>query len=126
MNAVAEQEVKSTQTQTTETAREYVTPDVNILETADAYVLEAELPGVNKDGLNVSIEEGVLTVVGRRQTSTEATALYRESRAADYRRVFQLDPSIETDRIAAKIEQGILTVTLPKAEKAKPRQITVN
>jgi HSP20 family protein len=52
--------------------------------------------------------------------------LYRESNPADYRRVFQLDPSIETGRISAQIEQGILTLNLPKAEKVKPRRITVS
>jgi len=126
MNAVAEQKETFDQTQPVETAREFVTPGVNILETTDGYVLEAEMPGVNKDGLNISVEGNVLTLVGRRQAVPEANWLYRESGPADFRRVFELDPSIESAKITARIEQGILSITLPKAEKAKPQRITVS
>ena len=124
MNTATEQ--KSEQIQPVETVREFVTPGVNILETKDAYVLEAEMPGVNKDGLNISVEGNVLTLAGRRQPVPEANLLYRESGPADYRRVFELDPSIETAKITARIEQGILSVTLPKAENVKPQRIVVN
>jgi HSP20 family protein len=104
----------------------YVTPAANILETAESYVLEAEMPGVGKDGLDVTVENGELVIVGRRaDKETPGAALYRESRPLDYRRVFDLDPSIDTGRITAKMEQGILTLTLPKAEQVKPRRITV-
>ena len=126
MNTVAEQNEKSSQTRPVETAREFVTPGVNILETPDAYVLEAEMPGVNKDGLNLSVEGNVLTLAGRRQPVLEANLLYRESGPADFRRVFELDPSIDTAKIAARIEQGVLTVTLPKAAEVKPQRIVVN
>ena len=68
----------------------------------------------------------MLTLIGRRESSSAGTSLYRESHAADFRRVFELDPSIESAKINARIEQGILTLTLPKAEKVKPRKITVS
>ena len=104
----------------------YVTPVANILETADGYLLEAEMPGVSKDGLEVTVENGELVILGRRgDKETPGTALYRESRALDYRRVFDLDPSIDTTKISAKIDQGVLTLTLPKAEQVKPRRIQV-
>jgi len=104
----------------------FVTPVANILETADGYLLEAEMPGVARDGIEVTVENGELVIVGRRaDKEVPGTALYRESRALDYRRVFDLDPSIDTGRIAAKVEQGILTLTLPKAEQVKPRRIQV-
>jgi HSP20 family protein len=104
----------------------FVTPVANILETADGYLLEAEMPGVAKDGLEVTVENGELVIVGRRAgKELPGTALYRESRALDYRRVFDLDPSIDTSKITAKMEQGILTLTLPKAEEVKPRRIQV-
>lgn len=112
--------------QTSEVSRQYVSPDVNIVETEDGYVLDAEMPGVTKDGLDISLEDNVLTIVGRRSEAPVGTSLYRESRSADFRRIFQLDPSIESARINARIEQGILTLTLPKAEKVKPRKITVS
>ena len=104
----------------------FVTPVANILETTDGYLLEAEMPGVARDGLEVTVENGELVIVGRRaDKELPGTALYRESRPLDYRRVFDLDPSIDTGRIAAKVEQGILTLTLPKAEQVKPRRIQV-
>jgi HSP20 family protein len=104
----------------------YVTPVANILETEDGYVLEAEMPGVSKDGIEVTVENGELTIMGRRMDKDlPGTAFYRESRSLDYRRIFDLDPSIDTGRIAAKIEQGILTLTLPKAEEVKPHRIKV-
>ena len=125
MNTVAENET-SVRPQPVETERGFITPGVNIFETSEGYLLEAEMPGVNKQGLNISLENNVLTLVGRRQTTPEAGLLYRESQPADFRRVFELDASIEQSSITAKIDQGILVLTLPKAEKVKPRKITVS
>lgn len=105
---------------------DYLTPLANILETKDAYMLEAEIPGVAKDGLEVSVENGQLTIVGHRKAgAVHERPLYVESRALDYRRTFELDPSINTAGIQAKLEQGVLTLTLPKAEAVKPRKITI-
>jgi HSP20 family protein len=104
----------------------YLTPLANILETKDGYVLEAEMPGVNKDGLEITVENGELTIVGHRAAvESRGRELYRESRAVDFRRSFELDPSIDTAKIAARIDQGVLTLQLPKAEAVKPRKITV-
>ena len=104
----------------------FVTPVANILETADGYLLEAEMPGVARDGLEVTVENGELVIVGRRaDKELPGTALYRESRPVDYRCVFDLDPSIDAGKITARMEQGILTLTLPKAEQVKPRRIQV-
>ena len=101
-------------------------PHVNIVETKEGYVLEAEMPGVNKNGLEVLLEGNELTIVGRREHPVQnAEPLYRESRDRDFRRAFVLDPVIDTGRIAAKMENGVLTLTLPKAEAVKPRKITV-
>jgi HSP20 family protein len=106
--------------------QEYVLPEVNIYETRDGYVLEAEMPGVNKDGLEVLLEGHELTIIGhRRPTPVEGEVIFRESHAADYRRVFELDPAIDTGRIAASMSQGVLTLNLPKSERVKPRKITV-
>lgn len=104
----------------------YLTPLANVLETKDAYVLEAELPGVNKDGLEVSVENGELTITGRRKpNSSQGRAVYRESRGLDYRRAFEIGSSIDTARISAKLDQGVLTLTLPKADSVKSRKIAV-
>lgn len=105
---------------------EYQSPDVNIYETAEGYTLEADLPGVNKSGLELSLDQNTLTITGRRRARRADSGSYRESADADYRRVFELDPAIDAGRIAARLEDGVLTLELPKAEQAKPRQIAVN
>ena len=125
MNTVVQNENRAGR-ETSPAERSYLAPDVNIYETKDEYVLEAEMPGVNKDGLEITLEGNVLTFVGRRPADApKAEALYRESRNADFRRVFELDPVIDPQRITAKVEQGILTLHLPKTENVKPRQIAV-
>jgi HSP20 family protein len=109
------------------TGEEYVAPNVNIFETREGYVMQAEMPGVSKDGLEITLEGNEITITGRRNPeTTPGETLFRERDSADYRRVFELDPAIDTAKISAKIEQGILTVTLPKSEKVKPRKITVD
>ena len=109
------------------TQPEFVSPEVNIFETKDGYLLEAEMPGVNKEGLEISLEGPEITIIGRRHTeNVEGEALLRERQAVDYRRVFELDPAIDTAKISAKVEQGVLTLTLPKSERVKPRKILVD
>ena len=104
----------------------YLAAPVNIVETKDGYVLEAEMPGVNKEGLEVTLEGKEITIVGRRNKEpVPGQILIRECQPADYRRVFQLDPAIDTTKIAAKIDQGLVTLTLPKSEHVKPRKIAV-
>jgi len=125
MNTVLQKEESPVTPQPVEQERPSVSPNVNIVETEASYIVEAEMPGVAKEGLEISLEENVLTIAGRRQPDPAVNLLHRESSPADYRRAFELDPSIETGKITAQIEQGILTLTLPKAEKVKPRRITV-
>jgi HSP20 family protein len=104
----------------------FLTPLANILETADGYLLEAEMPGVGKGNLEITIENGELVILGRRGTVPKrGQAIYRESRDFNYRRVFELDPSIDSGKISAHIEQGVLRLHLPKAESVKPRRISV-
>ncbi len=104
----------------------YLTPPANILETEDGYVLEAEMPGVAKEGLEVIVENGQLHLIGRRAPlEARGRELVRESTRLDFRRTFDLGPSIDTQRISAKIEQGLLLLQLPKAESVKPRKIDI-
>ena len=108
-------------------SEQFVTPVSSVIEDGDAYILSAEMPGVNKEGLEISIENNELTIIGRRALpEIEGTLVHRESRTENFRRAFELDPSIDTAKISARIDQGILTLTLPKAEKLKPRKITVS
>lgn len=109
-----------------EQPKEFVSPEVNIFETRDGYVLEAEMPGVTKEGLEITLEGNELTIVGRRQVETPAgEPLFRESRTVDFRRVFELDPAIDTGKIVARMDQGLLILALPHSEKVKPRKIAV-
>jgi HSP20 family protein len=106
---------------------EYFTPVVNLHQDADGFTLEVEMPGVGKQGVEVTVEDGKLILGGHRTAASNdfGQALYRERKMGEYRRVFDLDPSIDTARISARIEQGLLTVHLPKTEAVKPRKITV-
>ncbi len=123
MNDTVQQEARTG----TQRVADYVSPEVNIVETKDGYVLEAEMPGVNKSGLELTIENTELTIVGHRHVEPlSGEALLHESRNFDYRRVFELDPAIDTGKISARMEQGVLTLTLPKSERVKPRKITVD
>ena len=106
---------------------QFVAPSASVVEAGDGYTLEVEMPGVNKEGLEISIENNELTILGRRSLPTvEGTLIHRESRPENYRRTFELDPSIDADKINAKIDQGVVTLTLPKAEHVKPRKIAVS
>ena len=108
-------------------AEQFITPPDSVTEIADGYMLEIEMPGVKKDGLEISVENNELTVIGRRSLpAVEGTPVHRESRPENFRRVFEIDPSIDADKISAKIDQGLVTLTLPKAEHVKPRKITVS
>jgi HSP20 family protein len=108
-------------------AEQFITPPASVTEVADGYMLEIEMPGVRKDGLDISFENIELTVIGRRSLpALEGTLIHRESRPENFRRVFELDPSIDAEKISAKIDQGLVTLTLPKAEHVKPRRITVS
>jgi len=127
MNTLTQQEKRASDTQTQREREQFVTPDVNIYETKDGYLLEAEMPGVSKEGLEITLEGTELTITGRRsdQAPNDADILFAESRPLNYRRVFELDPTVDTAKINAKIEQGVLVLTLPKAEKVKPKRITI-
>ncbi len=108
-------------------SEQFITPSASVVETGDGYTLELEMPGVNKDGLEISVENNELTIVGRRsRPGLEGKLIHRESRPENYRRTFELDPSIDADKIGAKIDQGVITLTLPKAEHVKPRKIAVS
>ena len=108
-------------------AEQFITPPASVTEITDGYMLEIEMPGVEKDGLDISFQNNELTIIGRRSLpAVEGTLIHRESRPENFRRVFELDPSIDANKISAKIDQGLVTLTLPKAEHVKPSKITVS
>jgi HSP20 family protein len=124
MKAIAQAEPKPMAERTDH--QEFVVPVVNIFETQDGYALEAEMPGVTKAGLEITLEGNEITIIGRRtKEPVNGEVLLRERSVADYRRIFELDPAIDTNKISAKMEQGMLTLALPKSERVKPRKIVV-
>src|SRR5437588_11851659 len=108
-------------------SEQFVAPAASVIEDNGAYLLNVKMPGVNEVGLEVSVENNELRIIGRRSLpEINGTLVRRESRTENFRRVFELDPSIDASKISAHIEQGILTLRLPKAEQVKPRKITVS
>jgi HSP20 family protein len=105
----------------------FVAPPASVIEAGDGYKLEVEMPGVSKDGLDISVENNELTIIGRRSLPVvEGTVVHYESRPENFRRTFELDPSIDANKISARVEQGLVTLTLPKTEHVKPRKIAVS
>ena len=103
---------------------------VDLYQEKDAFLVRAELPGFRKEDLSVEVNDGLLTVTGHRKTETKAddkdakaNAVTEERRVS---RTISLPEQIKADAIEAKYENGILTVTLPKREEAKPRQIAID
>src|SRR6516164_9864590 len=123
MNRLTRQNGDAGRTQT----EQLIAPPASVIEAGDGYTLELEMPGVTKDGLEISVENNELTIIGRRSfPQIEGTLIYHESRRRNFQRTFELDPSIDGDKISAKTEQGLVTLTLPKAEHVKPRKIPVS
>jgi len=127
MNTVTKTEkAKQAVSRPEESPKQYVSPDVNIYETEQDYVLEAEMPGVTKEQIEITLEANSLTLVGNRSDQDpQGDLLYRESRPIIFRRVFELDPAIDASKIRAQMEQGVLTLVLPKTAAVQPRRIAV-
>jgi HSP20 family molecular chaperone IbpA len=103
-------------------------PLYEIRETDDAYGVTVFLPGVSKENLEITAEAGEFRIVGRRSWKQPEgwTALYRESADAAYELSLSHDNAIDADKIAAELRDGVLRVSLPKAEAFKPRKIEVS
>jgi len=103
-------------------------PLTDIFETDQALTVVMEMPGVDKGSVDVSVENDVLTIAGRLDFSKyEALQpIYTEYNIGNYSRSFELSSKIEQDGIKAELKDGVMTLVLPKAEKAKARRIAVN
>jgi HSP20 family protein len=102
-----------------------VLPACNICEEDGAMVLRLEMPGVAKNGIEVNIDGDTLTVQGHREPPVEGSYIVRERRIGDYRAAYTLDERIDRDRIDARMERGVLTLTLHLKDEVKPRKIAV-
>ncbi|HEY1662072.1 MAG TPA: Hsp20/alpha crystallin family protein [Verrucomicrobiae bacterium] len=105
------------------------TPAFDVYEEKDNFIVKAELPGMKKEEINVSLHDGSLLISGERQAETrnEGTEVYRAERHfGKFQRAITLPATVAADKVKAQYKDGILTVTLPKSEEAKPKQIEVN
>jgi len=104
-----------------------VMPAVNLYEREHEVVIVADMPGVSEKNVDITVEKHVLTVTGRADWTEPAgyDLRYREFAPAEFRRVFSLTSDLDADNIKAVMRHGVLTLTLPKTEKAKPRKIEV-
>lgn len=107
--------------------RRVFTPKVDILETGDAVQVTADMPGVDEQSVHVTLEKNVLTLEGTVDWKEPGSheLLYSEYEVGDFYRAFTLSEAVDQNRIEAKVRNGVLTLTLPKAEPAKARQIQV-
>ena len=105
--------------------RATATPPCDIYENDDEVMLVADLPGVAKDGLDIRIDKGELTLVGRRDPAVQGNHLGLEYQDCDYLRRFTLPAGIDDAKIRAELKNGVLQLHLPKSESLRPRQISV-
>jgi HSP20 family protein len=102
-------------------------PNADIFETEDALTVVLEMPGVDRNNIDVNVDNGVLTIEGRidfnKYESLEP--VYSEYNIGPFRRSFRISSQIDQDKIKAEMDAGVITLTLPKAEEAKPRKIEV-
>jgi len=103
----------------------YLAPPVDIFETEEALTVIADLPGVGKDDVDIRVEDNVLTIKGKSNYTPPANAIREEFGLQGYYRQFQLSDEVDQNKISAETKNGVLTITLPKAEKTKPRRIQV-
>jgi len=130
---MAEKTVPSVQGETAPARREdtraqerYITPPVDIFETKDGLTVVADLPGVEQKALDVRVADGILTIHGKTAHIAPGTPVEREFELLNFYRQFELPEELDSEKIAAELKHGVLTLNLPKKEKAKPRKIEVS
>jgi HSP20 family molecular chaperone IbpA len=109
----------------TRTQGRYIQPPVDIYETTEGLVLLADLPGVGPSDLKVRLEDNILTIQAKANHAVTSEPIYREFELVNFFRQFELSDAVDQEKITARLTNGVLTLQLPRAEKAKPRQIPV-
>lgn len=110
--------------ETTRSGERYVSPAVDIYETEEGLTLVADVPGLSEQSLNISIDQGILTIEGA-ATAGMGDSLHREFAMTGYWRQFQLPETLDAEKARAEVKHGVLTLHLPKAEAAKPKRIAI-
>ena len=104
---------------------QYYQPATDVRETDQEVILQFDMPGVSSENVELTVEKGTLTVTGKADPEEQGNAVYRETHIGDYRRIFSLNENVDTEHISADMKAGVLTVRIPKPEKAKPKHIAV-
>jgi len=123
--AARTQEKPPSSREETRSQERYITPPVDIYETTNGLVVTADLPGVAKEGLDVRVENNLLTIRGKAAHAAPGDPVYREYGLVNFFRQFELNEKVDQSKISAELKHGVLTLNLPKAEEAKPRKIEV-
>ena len=110
--------------ETRDTSR-FLVPAVDIYETEDALHVIADVPGVREEDLDIRVEDRVLTISGKPSLGTGEDLLMQEFELMPYFRQFRLGDDVDQEKIEAKLQHGVLTLHLPKADQAKPKKIKV-
>lgn len=103
----------------------FIRPAVNIIETEEGLFVTADLPGATKEGIDVNVEKGVLTISAPAKSNAPGNVVYREFELGSYFRQFTIPDVLDQEKAKADFANGILTLRIPKAEIAKPRRIEV-
>lgn len=123
-NLVSNESPATLSRETTRTGERYVSPAVDIYETDEGLTLVADVPGLNDKSLQISIDQGILTIEGEASAGS-GDFRYREFVMAGYWRQFQLPETLDAEKARAEVKRGVLTLHLPKAEAAKPKRIEI-
>jgi HSP20 family protein len=107
-------------------AENCVCPPANIFSKGDDYIVEMEMPGVRKEGLDITVEGNELSVTGRpASTEMPGEPIYCESSGGRFSRSFELSNDVDVTKIQAELRDGVLRLRLPKSEKVRPRKISI-
>jgi len=115
----------TTNREETRSASRVLVPAVDIFESDDNLTLIADMPGVEKNGLEINLEKGLLTISGEMALESRGKPLMREFSTANYYRQFKISEQIDAEKSSADLDNGVLILTIQKAETAKPKRIEI-
>ena len=102
-------------------------PAVDLCETADTFIVTAELPGLTREQIRIEVQDGRLTLQGRRDARVPCEQYHQVERGhGEFSRTFALPPTVQVEGIAADLREGVLTITIPKVPEQGPRRVDVS
>jgi HSP20 family protein len=121
------QEVTTTSAEQLVDSKNSYKPDVDIYNSEDNLILVADLPGIKKGDVSIDVDENnVLTLKAKSNVENTSGAIYRQFNTGNYFRAFTLSNEFNKDKISARLENGVLEITIPRREEVKPKRIQIN